>query len=269
MTSGTRVPPDGSRFRILDFTFAVDVESAEQARLVARMFEKTHEHGPPGSVFALAGHRSSVSLSCDGQLLHPALEPQDALSYLRSEVLRATRAGSPGAVLLHAAAVAQGRDVLLLPGRSGAGKSYLTLHLGLVGWSVLSDELVAIDIATAHVSGAAMPLNLKPSAGPAGDRLQRIGDATPTAAGRAGQDRNVRWIVAPSYRSDARLDLRAISPRDALLVLLSVMVAQRPAGLARLGSIVASAPAWVLTASNAEDAVNSIRDVCGQRMASR
>lgn len=216
-------------------------------------------------MFDLAGDGSTSSLARDGRLAYALLERDHAFARLRWEVLQAVRAGSPMAVLLHAAAVARGGDVLLIPGRSGAGKSFLTAHLADEGWCVLSDELVAIDIATANVSGAAVPLNLKPSAGPGWQELQDgVAPVTTPRDALGGRPARVRWIVSPAHRSGAEPELRAICPRDALLVLLSVMVSQRPGGLARLGSIAAAAPAWMLTSSTAGDAMQAVRDACSQ-----
>ena len=53
-------------------------------------------------------------------------------------------------IALHASAVAIGERALLLVGPSGAGKSTLAAAFSLAGRRVLSDDIVALDLATRH-----------------------------------------------------------------------------------------------------------------------
>ncbi|MGH9281569.1 MAG: hypothetical protein ACRD0S_01395 [Acidimicrobiales bacterium] len=68
-------------------------------------------------------------------------------------------------VLVHAAVASYGSRAVVLPGRSGAGKTTLVTALALAGWSYLSDEIAALDPDDDIVGPYPRPLALEPEAG--------------------------------------------------------------------------------------------------------
>jgi hypothetical protein len=68
---------------------------------------------------------------------------------------------SVGGLLLHAAAVSHGERCILLPGKTGAGKSTLTAWLVARGYQYLTDELVYIPAGTTTVVPFPRPLNIR------------------------------------------------------------------------------------------------------------
>lgn len=65
-------------------------------------------------------------------------------------------------VLVHAAVASRAGLAVVLPGRSGAGKTTLVAALALAGWSYLSDEVAALDLAGSVVRPYPRPLALEP-----------------------------------------------------------------------------------------------------------
>lgn len=65
-------------------------------------------------------------------------------------------------VLVHAAVAAIGDRAVVLPGRSGAGKTTLVAALALAGWTYLSDEVAALGPGGAIVRPYPRPLALEP-----------------------------------------------------------------------------------------------------------
>jgi hypothetical protein len=70
---------------------------------------------------------------------------------------------SQGGLMLHAAAVTCAGRCILLPGKTGSGKSTLVSWLTTRGLGYLTDELVYIPFGSQDVQPFARPLNIKPS----------------------------------------------------------------------------------------------------------
>lgn len=64
-------------------------------------------------------------------------------------------------LLLHAAAVERGGRAVILPGESGSGKSTLGALLGEMGWRLLADEFVLIDLSTGLIQPFPRAISLK------------------------------------------------------------------------------------------------------------
>jgi hypothetical protein len=63
--------------------------------------------------------------------------------------------------LMHAALVEKDGRGLLLPGRSGSGKTSLALSLSQAGWRYVTDDVVPVDLQTASVMTFPRPANIK------------------------------------------------------------------------------------------------------------
>lgn len=84
-------------------------------------------------------------------------------------------------VPVHAAAIAKGGRVLMVPGSSGAGKSTLAVAAAEAGATVLSDEFTLINPTTGLVSGWARPVRIKRNDGV--DRLDLAKPSGPLPVG--------------------------------------------------------------------------------------
>jgi hypothetical protein len=107
---------------------------------------------------------------CDGQRVISTPHPSVALDYLVWDVNRRTAAVATDSLLVHAGAVAVNGAAILVPARSGGGKSTLVSALVLAGCDYVTDETVAIDPQSGWLRGAPKPIALKPGA------LEMFGD---------------------------------------------------------------------------------------------
>lgn len=85
--------------------------------------------------------------------------PQSALRGLLAAVNLAVVAET-GTLAFHAAVLTRGVRTLVLPARSGTGKSTLTAALVRQGWGYVSDEALALDWDGARIHPYARPLSL-------------------------------------------------------------------------------------------------------------
>lgn len=138
-------------------------------------------------------------------------------------------------VFVHAAVASRGGRALIMPGRSGAGKTTLVTALALGGWSYLSDEVAAVGPDGAVVRPYPRPLALEPgswelvpeAAGrwPAGvpDLVHDLWLVLPASlgAGEPAAPAVPAAVVFPEVEPGAATRLESISRADALERLLS------------------------------------------------
>jgi hypothetical protein len=137
-----------------------------------------------------------------------------------------------GSAAIHAAAVARGDRAVLLPGRSGVGKSTLAAGCVLNGWKHVADDTVVLDSA-GQLKPLPLPLSLKREVWTV---LPRAGADIESAAWHERADGlHVRYlaaprralgpcilavIVAPQWRRGAAPSLRRLKTRAAFEALL-------------------------------------------------
>lgn len=155
-----------------------------------------------------------------------AAGPESALSSTLSAV-NLTAVASTQLLAFHAAVVTRGPTTLVIPGRSGVGKSTLTACLLRDGWAYVSDEALALDWRTGGLRAYPRPMALSPWScaavggviGLAGDGeavvraadLEAVVDCTPGPVStvalleRGGVEEVPRIVVAD--RNDALMEL--------------------------------------------------------------
>ena len=96
------------------------------------------------------GHLASDTVTIGG----PAETDDDlaALDILCQSMVAVAFAG-PRRVVVHGAAVGRGDEVVLVVGRSGAGKSTTAAAALIAGWELLSDDLVVVDLDPPRLTG--------------------------------------------------------------------------------------------------------------------
>jgi len=87
----------------------------------------------------------------------------DAALALQDAATETLARGSRDGLMFHAAAVALDNVAVMLPGKTGAGKTTLTAHLLRRGFSYLTDEMSYLPLGDSRVSGLPRPLGLKVS----------------------------------------------------------------------------------------------------------
>lgn len=183
----------------------------------------------PRSGLPIFGRRYAVRAASQAETLFvvhrgsrkPIVVPdlEIAADLIVSDVQRVLALRARGLVFLHAGAVVWRGRGILLPGRSGSGKSSLVAALLQAGAQYLSDELAVLD-ESGQVHPYPRHLALRRSGGIERVRPEAIGTV-------AGGPAPVAAIALLRYRPGARWSLKRISPGAAVLAVLRNVVAAR------------------------------------------
>ena len=125
-----------------------------------------------------------------------------------------------GFVAVHAALLAKGNHVIVVPGSSGAGKSTLCVAAMDRGWDVWSDEYCLIDTQTGQVQGWPRPIRERLTGG----GLRRVAHQGPNGPG------NVTHVIVMRYSGDENgpdVSLEEISPGQVAMDLMANTVCAR------------------------------------------
>lgn len=136
------------------------------------------------------------------------------------------------AMVLHAAAIAKGRECIVLPGQGGSGKSTLAAALAFSGYTLLGDDVIPLECETMRAVPIPMSLSLKQGSVPVLDALYGVSPRTikcslgdhqvhylaPPGFDPAMLQRSytVRKLVFPTYKSGSETVLRALIATDVL-----------------------------------------------------
>ena len=118
----------------------------------------------------------------------------------------------PGLVAVHAALLHVDNAVVIVPGKSGVGKSSLCVAAMDAGWEVWSDEYCLIDTTTGDVSGWPRPVRQRlPGGG-----VRRIDHQGPVGPGQATH------VLAMAYSGEVSgLSLEPVSPGQVAMDLMA------------------------------------------------
>lgn len=152
------------------------------------------------------------------------LDVEEALQTLEAELRQAVAAGARRRVFLHAGVVGWRGRAIVVPGRSGAGKTTLVAELVRAGATYYSDEFAVLD-AAGRIHPFAKPLSIR---GGSGVIMTPVG----ALGGEAGEAplRPILFALA-THRPRSRWRPARLTPGRALLALLghTVPVRRRPA----------------------------------------
>lgn len=161
---------------------------------------------------------SGLSVRLDGQVIAHGLSQAQALDVFESELqLSVARLARPE-VFVHAGVVAVDGRAILLPGRSGAGKTTLVRALVAAGATYYSDEYAVLD----H-EGRVHPYARRPSVRMRAGHKERA--PVPRRRGRARVP--VGLVVETRYVPDAQWDPVPLSAGERVLALLANTVPAR------------------------------------------
>lgn len=179
---------------------------------------------------------------------------EDVLTGIAGDVAAATviwrlnehAASAEGYQVVHAGVVARGHRAVLLPGRSGAGKTELCAAAMGAGYTYLSDEQAALDTRTGLVSPYAKPLGIGEGVvAPAALGPLRPAEPTPPAA-----------IVFPNFsRHAAEATSTTVPPALALLGLCAHAKQVSRTGFLWLAGLTRVCPAFAVTYPRSADAL--------------
>ena len=197
----------------------------------------------------------------DGAALARGRDLETALDAFESHLHLYVAERARGLVFVHAGVVAIRGRAVLLPGRSGAGKSRLVAALLRSGAVYYSDEFALVD-SRGRVLPFPVPLSLRANAGsrPSRTPAERLG--VPVGS----KPLPVGLVVVSRYRTGARWRPRRLSPGRGLLRLLANTVAarSRPAAvLSLLRRVVTRAPVFAGVRGDAEQVLAWLPRVLG------
>ena len=204
-----RLPPGWSPSRRLPATVLSLVhEVSDTARGSSRRAGSPRRALPP----------SGVSVRRDGQLVARGLSHPQALDVFESELQLAVARLARPEVFVHAGVVAVDGRAILVPGRSGAGKTTLVRALVAAGATYYSDEYAVLD-----PEGRVHPYPRRPSVRVRAGHKER--HAVPRVRGRGPVP--VGMIVETRYRPDSQWAPVPLSPGGCVLALLANTVPAR------------------------------------------
>jgi hypothetical protein len=266
--------------RIVSFggsSVAIECDAAPDslpARIVDLLFSGMPErdHARPRVTFhiGLDAESRCLTLRRDELLLYQSESVARLAILLINRVTEQLVTECTQGLLIHAAALARGRAVIL-PGRTGAGKTTLAAWLTKAGFDYLSDELVYIPDGELTVQPFPRPLAVKTAGLPVVRRLldfERHADqmvAAPEATfipprllgvGNPSSDVRAAAVVSFQYQENARFAMEPLSPAATGLVLMGCLVNARNLpghGFRAVARLAREVPGWKMIYGNAAD----------------
>lgn len=274
---------DAGTFCAGEFHFRLLTDHPEVGRELTRVLGSLRVVEPiaPGTdiaEIALVGRSYGMLVAVDGDHVIRRSSAPAAVAMMLWKLNQLAVAGTPDCVALHAGAVGDERGLVVMPGRSNAGKSTLVTGLVEAGLGYVTDEATLIRpdslavvpypkaIALDPGSFAVFP-HLRPAvaASFAADRSRKW-HLEPAAVGSVGAEGPISLLVFPTYRSEtptttARMTAREVL--DQLLVNSFPFDATGPIGFEALVRLADTVPGYRLLAGSLAEgvaAVNSLLD---------
>lgn len=217
-----------------------------------------------------------VKVQCDGKPVGDPARPEDLFTVLMQDINHRAVASRPNRLMVHAGAVSLRGRAIILPGRSGAGKTTLTAALLSVGCEYLTDEAVSIDLETLDVERYAKPLSLDLTSyealGLDGDEWAARGVVPPTHFRRLAPISSAKAaiIMFSSFEPGAKASMRPLGRPEALIELANNsfnFVEHGGDWLEGLANLVRHCTCWRFITGDAREAakmmVGSGRDASG------
>ena len=186
---------------------------------------------------------------------------------------------SENGMAIHAAALSRNSCGIILPGKSGAGKSSLTTWLLQSGYNYLTDELIFIRERSLDIEAFTRPINIKRRGMPAiGKRFDFSVHAKDTLISphvamiphrlfkpdNKIEPSRLALILFPNHHEGAELELLRLSKAQAGLALMECLVNARNLnghGFGEATRVAREVPAYRLTYSRFEQLAQSLPDI--------
>lgn len=230
------LPYRTGHFRAFDHDFAVRTDDARLAAYFDRSLRSFASAGAPArwySVVSTAQPDERYRIYLDDEGLLAATDADAVARYLLWHVNYTVITGSSPHLLIHAAGATEDGWAIALPGEMNAGKTTLVAGLVLDGLQFLTDELVALNLATGLIDPYPRPLNigfgswevLAPLRPPDRDTAEPLPELVwhvepqsirPDAV---AQPAPLAWVVAPRFEKGSPTRLEPMSRPEAAVVL--------------------------------------------------
>jgi hypothetical protein len=282
-------------FRVLSYYFSVrwNVQAAgDRLRYALGDFivqpdpEETPEIWAPGlpPLYSIVEHRSASDryhlLYGEGTMFSSDVL-EDLMAQFFWHVNTQTIRSSHDFLLIHAGSVSTpAGDGVLLPARSGGGKTTLVTALVRAGFSYLSDEGGAVDPVSRKLYPYHRALTLKEghakvfpelygsvngSSGFGGQKWIHPADIRP---GAVGVPCRIRFVIAHQYQPEATTHVIPITPAQAAMELLTNSLnlpRYRSRALPLVADVVRRARSFRMVSGNLDEAVQAIVDLTARR----
>ena len=231
--------------------------------------------------YELYWHNDNWTLRSNKRLLAQCTEREEIAPMIHANMLAATYHGSDSFVAIHAAAISNGTDCVLLPAVSGCGKSTLTAALVASGLIYCTDDLALLTPPPLRLRPAPLCIGVK--SGSWDVLSERLPGIAALPAYRRADKKRIRYLlpksgqltqigcaplpvkamIFPVYRAGASMKLTTLEKGDALLRMLHAGYDLHD-GLDRewVGNIVSwikSFPSYELQFDELDPAVDAIR----------
>ena len=201
------------------------------------------QSGDDDVVLAVASPEAEqFTMSRNGKELYSGQSPGELANLLVGETIYNLADRSRGGLVFHAGAVSRHGAGVLLPGKTGAGKTTLTAWLVARGLNYLTDELIYIETGASRFDAFTRPLNVKSAALPLlqdefaidpaeyGSLVCQQATLVPHRALNAQQHReqpSLRLVVFPEYVRDASFRVERLSAAQIGFRLMGCLVNAR------------------------------------------
>jgi hypothetical protein len=269
-----------AHYRAIDFPFTIETDIPGAFEVVDRLFAPFRDAGSNEGrrTYRLGTSRSEpdlFELLVDGRSMQRPPSPGSMLEWVISNVTTEAVTRATDLVCVHASAAALDGRAIVLPARSGHGKSTTVAGLVRAGWDLLTDEAALFDPCDGLVHPFPRPIALSAASMslfpglaeslPASYELFRRPDhhvmADDLRPGGLGSPARVAFVVLPSYAPGVT-ELIPLARSEALLEILRGTFNLEHVGgneVETLGRIVGSADCYRLHIGSLDAAVNLIR----------
>ncbi len=198
---------------------------------------------PPHFTYRLSADQENGRLRLYvGDRLESEMTAAEMAVYLINQTCYHLAYHSCGGVLLHAALLSRAGKGILLPGKTGQGKSTLAAWLIHQGFDYLTDELVYIPDGSSECHGLTRPLNLKSGARPLLQTVFGLPEENPTIWRSSNVDlippellgpvqvlreAPLHTILFPNFQPQATFELQPLSRAQAGLALMQCLINAR------------------------------------------
>lgn len=155
--------PDSVFLDLLGTQFSIETNEPLLFPLLQRLWSPflISHPGPNSLKVQLVVDERNSHFRIEDNDAQPAPGPWGVLIGSRNEMVALALDNLNHLIPIHAAAVARGRQALLIAGESFAGKTRLAVELLSQGWHLLSDDAALLDPGTMEVHGFPKPLGMR------------------------------------------------------------------------------------------------------------
>jgi hypothetical protein len=272
-------PPtiDRPGWRALAHRFSVSCDDPELVAAVARDLRALPTTDVVEHAYRIAGADGAWGVECDGEPIAAAESPADALAALHRQLRQRGVEQTDDHLVLHAAAIRRGHDVVALPPSSGGGKSTLVTALVERGHAYLTDEAISLPLGSRRVVPLALPITLDAGSWELFEHLEPtdpwsaptplswawrlLPDPAPSPDDPAGE---LSVCVFHRYRPGAATSLERLGITDALVAAVECTFGLDRGGQATLDALAALVPSvdcYRLVHGDLDEAVAAVESV--------